>query len=777
MAMRRVSLVVLLAATVLGALAAPARAELDPEQVREAIRRGIQYLQREQNADGSWPRFTKHDLTGLCTLALLHAGVKPDDPQIIKALAHLRKPDQKPTETYETALQTMVFCLAEPNKDSLLIRRNAVWLEQHQIGSGPRKGAWSYPGGAGDNSNTQFALLALHEAERVGVKVRDETWRMALGYWQSTQNVDGSWGYQEGMPGSASMTCAGITSVIIAGGRLHGGEASITAGQVQCCGQQTANQHLERAMAWLGNNFSVHTNIGGNGLWLLYYLYGVERVGRLTAQRFIGGHDWYREGTEMLVRSQDQLTGFWKGTGHVEDNPHIGSSLALLFLAKGRRPVLMSRLKYGEADSGDWNHHPHSLTNLTSYVETRWQREMTWQVIEAKAATIDDLVQSPVLFISGREQLVMSDEQVEALREYINRGGFIFAEACCDGVGFHQDFQSLMERVFPEPEFKLRELGPEHPVWQAEERVPPEHLRPLWGVEYGCRTSVIYVPAHPASRPGPSLSCLWELSHAGREQSLPQGVAEQVAAANIIGINVLAYATNRELKYKDEIPSTVKRGGPQTNLARARLTIGKLRHGGGWNVAPAALPNLQRMLNQEVGLRVSTDLPELAIGDEKIFNYHLLFMHGRHEFTLSDQERKQLRTYIERGGMILADSVCASAAFDRAFRREMAAIFPDQALERIPVGHPLFSPEYGGFDLTSVTRRDPQRGQGRAEATLRKVEPELEGIKQGEHYAVIYSPYDLSCALENHESLECQGYTRDDAARIGINVVLYSLHE
>jgi hypothetical protein len=397
--MRRLGLIVVLAA--LAARSTTARAELDPEQVREAIERGVKYLQREQNADGSWPRYGTHDFTALCTLALLQAGVKPDDPHVARALNHLRRPDQKPKATYEAALQTMVFCLAEPKNDSVLIGRNAKWFQDQQIKTGPRKGAWSYPGGPGDNSNAQFALLALHEAERVGVKVKDETWRMALGYWQSTQNVDGSWGYQEGLPGSASMTCAGITSVIISSGRLQGGEASVDGNRVECCGQQEGNQHLERAMVWLGNNFSVHANAGGNGLWLLYYLYGVERVGRMTAQRFIGGHDWYREGSEMLVRNQDQLSGFWKGTGHVEDNPHIGTSLALLLLAKGRRPVLMSRLKHGPAESGDWNHHPHSLTHSDSYVEMKWQREMTWVENEGKAATVDYLVQSPVLFISG----------------------------------------------------------------------------------------------------------------------------------------------------------------------------------------------------------------------------------------------------------------------------------------------------------------------------------------------------------------------------------------
>jgi len=42
---------------------------------------------------------------------------------------------------------------------------------------------------------------------------------------------------------------------------------------------------------------------------------------------------------------------------------------------------------------------------------------------------------------------------------------------------------------------------------------------------------------------------------------------------------------------------------------------------------------------------------------------------------------------------------------------------------------------------------------------------------------VVFSRYDLSCALERHDSLDCRGYTREDAARIGLNVVLYSVQQ
>ena len=86
---------------------------------------------------------------------------------------------------------------------------------------------------------------------------------------------------------------------------------------------------------------------------------------------------------------------------------------------------------------------------------------------------------------------------------------------------------------------------------------------------------------------------------------------------------------------------------------------------------------------------------------------------------------------------------------------------------------------YGGFNLTTVTRRDPQAATqgGPLKAALRKVPPTLEGIKFGDRWGVIFSPYDLSCALEKHNSLECQGYIRKDAARIGLNVLLYSLQQ
>jgi len=324
----------------------------------------------------------------------------------------------------------------------------------------------------------------------------------------------------------------------------------------------------------------------------------------------------------------------------------------------------------------------------------------------------------------------------------------------------------------------LQLLPPEHPIWRAEERVAPEHLRPIWGIEFGCRTSVVYFPPDDSGHLRPSLSCLWELSRRGRGQEYSEKVQAAVDAGMATGINVLAYATNRELKYKDMIPTTVVEPASTDPFRRGRLRIANLRHPGGCNAAPRALTTLLETAAGQLKVRVEPPGEPLAITDPALFEHHLVFMHGRNAFRLTDGERKQLKIFVERGGMLFANSICASRAFTASFRREMETIFPESPLVPIPSDDPVFSRQYGGYDLEKVTRRDPQTAdRGPLKGMMRKVAPELEGIKLDDRWAVIFSKYDLSCALEKRDSLECQGYIREDAARIALNVVLYSLQQ
>jgi hypothetical protein len=777
-------LALLLAGGLAPALAAP----LQPDDIEQALEKGCEYLIRQQNPNGSWDAMGAADkrvgATGLVLLALANAGLDADHPAVKRGLGWLRL--QEPNETYHVSLQTLALAMLSPQADFAILTRNAAWLEAAQVQNGPGAGSWTYgpspAGGMGDNSNTQYALLALHEAARAGAWVNRDTWVRSQQYFVACNNADGSWGYSGRSAGTGSMTCAGIGSIWITSEYLGTPDARAAGNRVSCCGGGRAPQVLERGLDWLGRRFSVTQNPGtGSDTWLYYYLYGMERVGRFTARRFIGEHDWFREGAEMLVAAQDRLSGQF--TARRLEDATVATSFALMFLGKGRRPVIVAKSLHGPAD--DWNRHGHDIAHLVEYVEARWRKEypagLSWHVLATATASHSDLMQAPVFWLSGKSLFDLGPDAGRRLRAYVDEGGFIFAEACCPKSDeFDRRLRQLVGEIFPEPEYRLNLLPPEHPAWHAEEIVPPELHRPLLGVDYGCRTCLIYAPPTdrgPDPTAMPSLSCLWELGGPAR-RDLPPAIAREVDAALAIGANVLAYATNRELKRKDELFNIMPQAAAQRDqLERGQLAIGKLRHGGMCDVAPAALANILRAAARETGVRVDDTPNQIDPADEAIFDYHLLFMHGRRGFSFDAPRRERLATFLDRGGMLFADSVCASAEFTAAFRAEIAGILPDKKLEEIPADDPIFSAEeYGGFDIREVTLREPAGGDGPLTARARKTTPRLEGIRIGDRWAVIFSPLDLSCALEKQNSLECAGYDRADAERIALNVLLYSLN-
>jgi hypothetical protein len=752
-------------------IARSAAADIRAEQVEAAIEGGMAFLKKEQKANGSWSGHPGYPggMTSLCALALLNCGEPSESPAIQKALRYLRSLDA-PEMVYSTALQTMVFCAAEPETDRLLISRNVQWLEGVQIKSGERRGAWKYSDrrGSGDNSNSQFALLALHEAERIGIRVEPATWQAAVGYWIRQQNADGSWGYFPGEAPTGSMTSAGIASVIIASGRTTAADARVENDRVLCCGSQENQDVVERGLSWLASKFSVTRNPNpiNDKTWLYYYLYGVERVGRLSGRRFIGRTDWYREGAEYLLKQQNSLSGYWRGELLAEENALIATSFSLLFLGKGRRPVVVSQLQY--SDDSAWNPHRSAIPHLTQRLERRWSHDLTWQTIDLRSSTPDELLGSPVLFMSGKQGLSLTGEQRDNLRHYVNRGGFLFVEAGCGGETFDRSFRQLMKSVFPDNSLRL--LPADHPVWFAEQRVDPDRLRPLYGINTCCRTSVVYCPE--------DLSCYWELETPQRSSDYSPTVQAEIEACVRIGMNVITYATNRELKSKLDQPllaSNTVSEQPQ----RGVLYVPKLLHGGGGDDAPNALPNLLSFLASETGIRVGIENRLTQPGDPRLFDYPVLFMHGRRDFRFSSAQRTALRSFLERGGLVFADAICGSPEFARAFRREFAAILGGAGFQRIPPDHPLFSRQYGGFELSSVTVRDPQvrNAADPLRATLNRISPLFEGGFLDERLSVVFSLYDISCALENSTSLECKSYLREDAARLSVNVVLFALQQ
>ena len=201
----------------------------------------------------------------VCVAATLSLGatvVSADDgpPRLLSAVGRLRPP-----ETIErlvgvgprSALFTVRGYGLTP-EDRAFLEKAVAWLLSKQM----KNGTWGYPEGTEqfyDNSNTQYALLALKSAARCGIKISPSVWRRIADHWLETmktapggevelkldwvsasdpgvevksgeKSAPGTWGYfvrprtefgdQVPDQGYGSMVCAGLTSLIIAESEL-----------------------------------------------------------------------------------------------------------------------------------------------------------------------------------------------------------------------------------------------------------------------------------------------------------------------------------------------------------------------------------------------------------------------------------------------------------------------------------------------------------------------------------------------------------------------------
>jgi hypothetical protein len=122
----------------------PARVQ---RQVDRSVDNGVEYLRRQQRADGSWghqtgkvgKRFTS-GITALSALTLLECGVPAKDPQVQQAARYLRERMPDLTATYSTALAILFFDRLGAESDAARIRTLALRL----IAGQKTSGGWDY---------------------------------------------------------------------------------------------------------------------------------------------------------------------------------------------------------------------------------------------------------------------------------------------------------------------------------------------------------------------------------------------------------------------------------------------------------------------------------------------------------------------------------------------------------------------------------------------------------------------------------------------------------
>ena len=723
-------------------------------QVRATILRSIQALKDARKPDGTWPDYAQEGgVTALVTYALLEAGVSPAGDDLARALAHVC--DLPHQSTYVVSLKVLALASADPKRYAGAIQSGADWLAEHQTATG----AWGYGtpppaalagakvGGAleqarseaeirrqyerPDASNSQFALLALAEADRAGAAVSQEVWRRADRHFRAVQLTGGGWSYvhQAASPGEAygSITAAVAAGLYLCHERLAGAEPEATTDERLAV--------LEKGVGWVADHYTLRENPNRSLAWYYFWLYSLERLGVISGRRTFGDHDWFREGTAVLVRGQ-RSDGRWTDRLYHD-------ALCLLFLAKGYKPLLVQRLEW----AGEWRQDPRDLNHLVAYLDDRVGGDpVDWRTLEVEAP-LKDYLAAPVLHVAGWGPLRMLAASAPRLAEYVRQGGLVLVDPTGGDEALARSVRDLLAEAFPEAEF--RPLGADHPLARAVHRVDPAGLG-LEVFQVGCRASVVLAT---------------------------KGLGEQWAAADPdrpddalrFGENLAVYATGGEAlpeRLHEARLLEMPEAGPPP---RGALRIGQIQHTGDWQPRPFALPDLLKDLAERFGVRVYTRPVPVRLGEVDLAGFPVLYLTGHGTFDLSEAERKALAGYLDRGGFLWGHACCGRKVFDKAFRGLVGQMFPGATLERLPADHPLFSGRVGAR-IRSVRYGDVVRAE---QPDLN--EPVLYGLERGGHLVLVYSPYGLADGLDGLKTYGARTVLPPDARRLAVNILLYAL--
>jgi len=714
----------------------PPEVAVDDERIGHAIQSGVENLmdQFDQGRVRNGTGYPEGDLDALVVYALMQAYQASDDPRLdpkrlfmktaLDTLVRMKLDDGQ--STYGRSLRINALALAGRKEDHDAMVTDMQWLLQ----SG-RGGAFTYPtrwservgdhvDNIWDNSNSQYGLLGIWAAADADLPVPKSFWEEAENHWISTQMADGEWSYGPGDTVTrSSMTLAGLASLLVAQDYLY--DPSME----QTVGREPYIPAIKRGLNYLesGNNsvFSFRDN------WSGYTLYGLERVGLASGFKFFGTHDWYRQSCVDILNSESP-DGSWGG--------QVETSFALLFLARGRHPILMNKLRF----DGDWANRPRDVPNLARYCSKILEHQLNWQVVPI-SRDWSDWTDGPVVYLASNEPPKLSPDEEEKLRQFVLNGGLLLTQADGGSLDFNQWVADLGTRLFAP--YQWAPLPADHPLLRVGLHL--DKIPHIAAISNGSRILMLHLPE--------DISHYWET----------RDLAGHPDEFNL-GLDIFLYASGRT-NLRNRIVTTAIVDTPEA--AAATFNIVQLSVSSDSDPEPAAWPRFARWFRRETDLGVelsASSLETLQPGAAP-----LAHLTGVAAFHPTDAQCNALRNFVEAGGVVLIDPCGGPNGFLQSVRSELIPkAFPHAILNRLEKNNRLLTTSGDGMSqLGALQVRDYVRG----------LDPPIDRglwmVRDGAG-AVIVSSLDITSGLLGTNTWGVAGFTPDYSLALAKNVVLWT---
>jgi len=721
----------------------PPPSGLTDAQIGQAIARGADYLL----ATFSGPELANlgnyehsEGLDTLVVYALMQAELATHDKRLdihgafmVSAIEAMKKfPMATDYVTYARALRATALELFDRPQDHQMIREDVNWLLSSQEHAEftynnefPRGSDFSF----WDNSNSQYGLLGIWSGAEVGIQVPLEFWRDVRAHWTKYQLPDGQWSYRADQTDpSRSMTLAGIASLFVAQDYL---DAEDFGDQV---GRAPFTPALVKALKWLESDDNSVIALPQSADFYTYYaLYGLERTGLASGFKYYGTQDWYRQRAADIVGAQNE-DGHWGGSGESFDTL-VDTSFAMLFLARGRHPILMNKLRY----DGDWANRPRDVANLARFASAELERPLNWQVIPLDRDWVD-WTDSPILYMAGDKPPTLGDDDCKKLKQYIENGGMLLTQADGGDKQFSQFVEDLGRRLFPQ--YHWIDLPADSVLYSVSYHITDRP--PARAITNGSRILMLHWPT--------DVTKYWQL----RQDRLQRPVFE-------LGVNLALYASGKS-ELKNRLESDIL--AMPADAPRGSINLARVEYDGNWDPEPAAWPRGRRWFRQQTSLDINAQTVRMEdLANSKAPLAHLI---GTDKLNLTSAQIQSAKEYVEKGGVLLIEPCGTPDEFLQSVHDDfLLRMFPAARIDPAEETSPIATASGNG--MTDVSHPEV-RQYVRSYTDVTDWRPSI--VRQGQGVIIIL-PLDMTSGLLGADNWGIAGYQNDYALQLMKNIVLW----
>ena len=164
----------------------------------------------------------------------------------------------------------------------------------------------------------------------------------------------------------------------------------------------------------------------------------------------------------------------------------------------------------------------------------------------------------------------------------------------------------------------------------------------------------------------------------------------------------------------------------------------------------------------------------VALDDPRLRDFPFAYILEVGDLSLNDKQAARLRDYLDSGGFLVIDDFWGSWAWQN-LEEQMARVFPERAIEDIPLEHPVFHAFYDIDEVLQVPNVYQARGGPTHELDGRTAH--VRGIfdDQGRLMVLINWNTDLGDAWEWADNPEYPLRYSTYAYEVGINFVIYAM--